>query len=205
MRIECLPAKSPLRASRRFPGGEFQRLKKAGVTEISHRAVRQDDYEGYMMSLPQFAVGRHGIGGVQFAEIDVDTETGSVKVRRLVAVHDCGRPINPKLTESQIYGGVIQGLSYALYEERHLDPTSGIHLNANIDQYKIAGSREIPEIEVHILEQLGGQSSTDARGVAEPANVATAAAIANAFFNATGKRIRRLPLTPANVLDALRA
>jgi xanthine dehydrogenase YagR molybdenum-binding subunit len=180
-------------------------VKKAGVTEISHRAVRQDDYEGYMMSMPQFAVGRHGIGGVQFAEIDVDTETGSVKVRRLVAVHDCGRPINPKLTESQIYGGVIQGLSYALYEERHLDPTSGIHLNANIDQYKIAGSREIPEIEVHILEQLGGQSSTDARGVAEPANVATAAAIANAFFNATGKRIRQLPLTPANVLDALRA
>ena len=58
---------------------------------------------------------------------------------------------------------------------------------------------------MHILEQLGGQSSTDARGVAEPANVATAAAIANAFFNATGKRIRRLPLTPANVLDALRA
>lgn len=88
-------------------------VKKAGVTEIAHRAVRRDDYEGYMMSTPQFAVGKHGIGGVQFAEVEVDTETGSVKVRRVVAVHDCGRPINPKLTESQIYGGVIQGLSYA--------------------------------------------------------------------------------------------
>ena len=75
-------------------------------------------------------------------------------MQRIVAVHDCGRPINPKLTESQIYGGVIQGLSYALYEERHLDPASGLHLNANIDQYKIAGSREMPEIDVHILEQL---------------------------------------------------
>jgi xanthine dehydrogenase YagR molybdenum-binding subunit len=180
-------------------------VKKAGVAEISHRAVRRDDYEGFMMSTPQFAVGKHGIGGVQFAEVEVDTETGSVKVRRIVAVHDCGRPINPKLTESQIYGGVIQGLSYALYEERHLDGSSGLHLNANVDQYKIAGAREMPEFDVHILEQLGAQSSTDARGVAEPANVATAAAIANAFFNATGRRIRTLPLTPANVLEALRA
>ena len=67
------------------------------------------------------------------------------------------------------------------------------------------GSRETPQIEVHLIEQLGGQSSTDARGIAEPANVATAAAIANAFFNATGKRILELPLTPANVLAALRS
>ena len=147
---------------------------------------------------------RHGIGGVQFAEVVVDTETGIVKVERMLAVHDCGRPINPQLVESQIYGGVIQGVSYALYEERHLDAASGVQLNANIDQYKIVGSRETPQIEVHLIEQLGGQSSTDARGVAEPANVATAAAIANAFFNATGKRIRTLPMTPANVLAALR-
>jgi xanthine dehydrogenase YagR molybdenum-binding subunit len=80
-----------------------------------------------------------------------------------------------------------------------------LQLNANIDQYKIVGAREVPEIEVHILEQLTGQSSTDARGVAEPANVATAAAIANAFYNATGKRIRTLPITPKNVLRALSA
>jgi xanthine dehydrogenase YagR molybdenum-binding subunit len=175
-------------------------VKKAGVAEISHRAVRRDDYEGFMMSTPQFAVGKHGIGGVQFAEVEVDTETGSVKVRRVVAVHDCGRPINPKLTESQIYGGVIQGLSYALYEERHLDGSSGLHLNANVDQYKIAGSREMPEIDVHILEQLGAQSSTDARGVAEPANV-DRFDDDNPFFNATGRRIRTLPLTPAHVLE----
>lgn len=179
-------------------------VKKSGLTELSHRAERRDDYEGYMLRTAEFSVGRHGIGGVQFAEVLVDTETGSVKVRRIVAVHDCGRPINPRLIESQIYGGVIQGLSYALYEERHLDPTSGLQLNANVDQYKIAGSREMPSIEVHVIEQLTAQTSTDARGVAEPANVATAAAVANAFYNATGKRIRTLPLTPANVLAALR-
>jgi xanthine dehydrogenase YagR molybdenum-binding subunit len=180
-------------------------VKKTDITEISHRADRREDYDGYLMVTPEFAVGKHGIGGVQFAEVLVDVETGSIKVERIVAVHDCGRPINPKLTESQVFGGVIQGMSYALYEERHLDPGSGLQLNANIDQYKIAGSREVPVIDVHLLEQLTGQSSTDARGVAEPANVATAAAIANAFYNATGKRIRTLPMTPANVLRALEA
>ncbi|MCY1078360.1 xanthine dehydrogenase family protein molybdopterin-binding subunit [Archangium lansingense] len=179
-------------------------VKKAGFAEISQQAGRRDDYEGYVMSTPDFALSRHGIGGVQFAEVAVDTETGIVKVERVVAVHDCGRPINPKLTESQIYGGVTQGVSYALYEERHLDAASGHQLNANVDQYKIVGSREVPKIEVIVLEQLGAQSSTDARGVAEPANVATAAAVANAFYNATGKRIRTLPMTPANVLAALR-
>jgi xanthine dehydrogenase YagR molybdenum-binding subunit len=157
-----------------------------------------------MLAMPEIAISRHGIGGVQFAEVAVDTETGIVKVERVLAVHDCGRPINPKLTESQIFGGVIQGVSFALYEERHLDAASGHQLNANVDQYKIVGSREVPQIEVILLEQLGAQSSTDARGVAEPANVATAAAVANAFYNATGKRIRTLPMTPANVLAALR-
>jgi xanthine dehydrogenase YagR molybdenum-binding subunit len=181
----------------------IEAVKKAGIVELAHRAERRDDYDGYMMRMQDLAVGKHGIGGVQFAEVEVDTETGRVRVLRIVAVHDCGRPINPMLTESQIYGGVIQGISYALYEERHLDPGTGLQLNANIDQYKIVGAREVPSIEVHLLEQLTGQSSTDARGVAEPSNVATAAAIANAFFNATGTRIRTLPMTPANVLAAL--
>jgi xanthine dehydrogenase YagR molybdenum-binding subunit len=180
-------------------------VRKANFDEIVHRADRREDYEGYRAKFGELHISRHGIGGVQFAEIAVDTETGVVKVERVVAVHDCGRPINPKLIESQIYGGVIQGVSYALYEERHLDPHTGVQLNANIDQYKIVGARETPSIEVHLIEQLGRQSSTDARGVAEPANVATAAAIANAFYNATGKRIRTLPMTSANVLAALRA
>ena len=182
-----------------------QALRKANVDEIVHRADRREDYEGYRAKLGDLHISRHGIGGVQFAQVAVDTQTGIVKVERVIAIHDCGRPINPKLIESQIYGGVIQGVSFALYEERHLDPGTGVQLNANIDQYKIVGAREAPAIEVHIIEQLGRQSSTDARGVAEPANVATAAAVANAFFNATGKRIRSLPMTPANVLAALRA
>jgi xanthine dehydrogenase YagR molybdenum-binding subunit len=180
-------------------------LRRAGVETLVHRADRRDDYEGYARKAGELHISAHAIGGVQFAEICVDTQTGAVKVERVVAVHDCGRPINPKLVESQILGGVVQGVSYALYEDRRLDAATGVQLNANIDQYKIVGARETPQIDVHLIELLGGQSSTDARGVAEPANVATAAAIANAFFNATGKRIYTLPMTPANVLAALRS
>jgi xanthine dehydrogenase YagR molybdenum-binding subunit len=168
-----------------------------------HRADRQDDYDGYARKAGDLHISKHAIGGVQFAEVVVDTETGVVKVERVVAVHDCGRPINPKLIESQIIGGVIQGVSYSLYEDRRLDGATGVQLNANIDQYKIVGARETPRVEVHIIEQIGRQSSTDARGVAEPANVATAAAVANAFYNATARRIHTLPMTPANVLAAL--
>lgn len=185
--------------------GFAEALRRAGVETLVHRADRRDDYEGYARKAGELHISAHAIGGVQFAEVCVDTETGVVKVERVVAVHDCGRPINPKLVESQILGGVVQGVSYALYEDRRLDAATGVQLNANIDQYKIVGSRETPEIDVHLIELLGGQSSTDARGVAEPANVATAAAIANAFFNATGRRIYTLPMTPANVLAALRA
>jgi xanthine dehydrogenase YagR molybdenum-binding subunit len=205
------PDEIDLRDGRVFARGRPERgmtfaeaVRKANFDEIVHRADRREDYDGYRAKLGDLHISRQGIGGVQFAQVAVDTETGVVKVERGVAVHDCGRPINPKLIESQIYGGVIQGVSFALYEERHLDPATGVQLNANIDQYKIVGSRETPAIEVHVIEQLGRQSSTDARGVAEPANVATAAAIANAFYNATGKRIRTLPMTPANVLAALR-
>lgn len=185
--------------------GFAEALQRAGVETLVHRGDRRDDYDGYARKAGDLHISQHAIGGVQFAEVCVDTETGVVKVERMVAVHDCGRPINPKLVESQILGGVVQGVSYALYEERRLDPTTGVQLNANIDQYKIVGARETPQIEVHVIELLGRQSSTDARGVAEPANVATAAAIANAFFNATGKRIYTLPMTPANVLAALRS
>lgn len=180
-------------------------VRRLGLSELSRRAERVPDYDGYARQDGAFGVSHHGIGGVQFAEVAVDTETGVVKVERVVAVHDCGRPINPKLVESQIYGGIIQGVGFALYEERHIDAKTGQQLNADVDNYKVVLSREVPEIEVHLLEQLGAESSTDARGGAETSNIATAAAIANAFYNATGKRIRTLPMTPANVIAALRA
>ena len=107
-----------------------------------------------------------------------------------------------------IYGGrfgvrIIQGISYALHEERKLDRQTGVMVNANLESYKISGAREVPKIEVHFVEEYLGRSSTDAGGIGEPATVPTAAALANAFHNATGVRMRQLPMTPARVLQAL--
>jgi xanthine dehydrogenase YagR molybdenum-binding subunit len=149
------------------------------------------------------ALAQQDLGGVQFAEATVDTETGIVRVERMVAVQDCGRPINPMLAESQVQGGVLMGLSYALFEERILDQHTGRMVNPNLEQYKLAGAREAPAIDVVLLENYQGRSATDAYGIAEPANIATAAAIANAVYNAIGVRLRALPMTPAAVLGAL--
>ncbi len=176
---------------------------KLRTTEITARASRADDYGGFVNPRGHGGLGIGGIGGVQFAAVAVDTETGIVKVERVVAVHDCGRPINPLAVESQVAGGIIQGISYALYENRILDRRTGVMVNSNLEAYRILGPREVPAIEVLLLEQYSGRSSTDAAGIGEPATVPTAAAIANAVHNAIGVRVRELPMTPGRVLAAL--
>ena len=168
---------------------------KMNTSEVSAQARRIPDYDRKAYET---------YGGVDVAEIEVDVEVGLIRVKRILAAHDCGRPMNPQQTKSQINGGVIQGMSYALYEDRLLDPNYGLMVNPNLDRYQIAGSREIPQIEVHLVQSYIGQSSTDASGIGEPGGIiATPAAIANAFYNATGVRMRSLPMTPAAVLTAL--
>lgn len=165
--------------------------------QVTVTARRPEQYRGE----PSLASPR--LGGVQFVEVSVDTELGVVRVHEVLAVHDCGRPINPLALESQVQGGVIQGISWALFEDRVLDRATGAMVNANLDGYRIAGARDVPRIDVVFLEEYHARSSTDAFGVAEPANVATAAAVANAIHNAIGVRMRELPITPARVLRAL--
>jgi len=170
---------------------------------ISALAARSDDYGGFGRRFGEMGQAKEPLGGVQFAEVAVDVETGIVRVERVVAAQDCGRPMNPKQIESQVHGGVLMGLSYALYENRVVDRRTGHVLNADLEHYKIARAREAPAIEVILLEHYRAASATDAYGIAEPANIATAPAIANAVYNATGARVRQLPMTPATVLAAL--
>lgn len=143
------------------------------------------------------------IAGMQMVEVEVDTETGIVKVLRVTAVHDCGRPMNRLMLESQINGGIIQGVSYALFEDRVLDRVYGMMLNPNLEQYKIAGSMDVPDIDVTVIDVNHGSSSTGAIGIGEPATVPMAGAIANAVYHAIGVRIRELPITPDKILNAL--
>lgn len=175
-------------------------LKKMRTAQIITSASREDDYGGFKIG--KF-IAYSDLGSVQMAEVSVNTDTGFVKVERVVAAHSCGRPLNPMQIQSQVNGGVIQGISYALYEDRVMDTTTGKMLNTNLDQYKIAFSMEIPEIEVINIEEYSARSSTDSYGIAEPANIATAAAVANAVYNAIGVRIYELPITPDKILRAL--
>ena len=142
-------------------------------------------------------------GGAQFAEVEVDVETGIVRVKKVVAVHDCGLVVNALTAESQVQGGIIQGVSFALYENRILDKQTGRMVNPNVEQYKIAGSLDVPEIDVTILPVWDGVNNTHSVGIGEPATVPTAGAIANAVSHAIGVRITSLPITPESVLAAL--
>jgi xanthine dehydrogenase YagR molybdenum-binding subunit len=142
-------------------------------------------------------------GGVQFAEVEVDTETGLVAVKRFLALQDCGTIMNPLLAESQVNGAVIQGISYALFEERHLDRQKGQMINADFESYKIAGTRDLPEIKVVLTEVVNGANNVGLAGLGEGPAVPPAAAIANAVHNAIGVRVLSLPMTPDRVLKAL--
>lgn len=143
--------------------------------------------------------------GVQFAEVEVDTETGVVRVVRIVAVHDAGRIVNPTLAESQLEGGIIQGLGFALFEERMLDTRMGLPLNVGLHDYKIPTLTDIPVIDGHFLNGADVRANhVGARGIAEPAIVPTAPAIAGAVADALGVAVLELPLTPWRVLGALR-
>lgn len=147
--------------------------------------------------------GRAQIGGVQFAAVEVDTWTGEVRCTRITAVHDCGRVMNPKTTESQVAGGIMMGLGYALTEIRHMDPTTGRVLNADLERYKLPGFGELPEIDVHFVPVDTPANATGSVGIGEPATIPTAAAVACAVFDALGVAVRRLPITPDAVLAAL--
>ena len=137
--------------------------------------------------------------GVQFAEADVDIETGIVRLKRVLTVQDCGLIVDKLTTESQVYGGIVGSINFALYEDRILDRVTGQMVNPNMEWYLVAGMSDVPTIDI-ILNNMPERGVI---GVGEPPTVSTAAAIANAVRNATGVTIRSLPLTPAKVLDAL--
>jgi xanthine dehydrogenase YagR molybdenum-binding subunit len=161
--------------------------RKLGVNPVSAQGDWQEGYSG------------SGAGGVDFAEVEVDTETGQVRVTRIVAVHDCGLIINPLTTTSQVNGGILMAMSYALFEERIMDRGTGMLLNTSFDTYKLTNIADCPDIEVILIDL----PERGVIGIGEPASIPASAAIANAVANAIGARVHSLPITPAKVLAAL--
>lgn len=167
-----------------------------GVNSITKRGAstpNQSVQEGMMSQ---------GVGGVQMADVSVDIETGVVTMNEMVAVQDCGLIVNMKLAESQVFGAMIMGVTWALFEEVVYDSRSGRMLNPDMEFYRLAGIKDVGRMKVHMMTGPG-YDDRGVIGLGEPPAISPGAAISNAVANAIGVRVPHLPLTPDRVLNAL--
>jgi len=171
-----------------------QACAKLGTQPMTTRGKNPDAGKGTL------TVG--GVGGAQMADVSVDIETGVVKMNNFVAVQDCGLIIDLKTCESQVFGAMIMGVTFALYEEKVMDAQTGRMLNPNMEFYRLAGLADIGNFKVHMMTGKG-YDERGVIGVGEPPTVSPGAAISNAVANAIGVRVPSLPLTPDRVLAAL--
>ncbi len=154
------------------------------------------DKNGYGNYTPTYSMGTQGL------EVEVDRETGQVKILKLVDSQDVGRVINPLGAEGQMEGGATMGMGYGLMED--LVEIDGKVLNGDFCGYKIPGALDMPPIKTIFVEPIEPHGPFGAKALAEPAMVPTAAAIGNAIYDAVGVRIRNLPITPMKILEALK-
>lgn len=138
----------------------------------------------------------------QIADVEVDTETGEIDVLRIIAVHDCGKAINPLLVEGQVEGGVGMGVGYGIMEEMVLE--NGEVKNPQFTDYILPTALDVPDIKVEIIERPEPEGPFGAKGIGEPSLLPTAPAIINAIYDAVGVKIRDLPATPEKVIRALK-
>ena len=143
--------------------------------------------------------------GAHFAEVEVDTDTGQVRVLRYIAAHDSGRILNPKLAINQVEGGVSQMLGFTLSEQMLTDPRNGVTLNASFLEHKSPTLQDFPEMQVLFADVVDPIGPFGAKALGEPPSIGVAPAVANAIYNAIGVRIRDLPLTPDRVLNEIEA
>jgi xanthine dehydrogenase YagR molybdenum-binding subunit len=140
--------------------------------------------------------------GAHFVEVEVDTELGRVRVLKYLAVHDCGRIINPLTAMSQIHGGAVMGIGMALHEDLVYDRRSGIPLTAGYYGARVMTHRDTPEIEVIFIDSDDGYGPYGAKSIGESSKVPAVAAVGNAVANAIGRPIKDLPITRDKILGA---
>lgn len=178
----------------------------ASAPKLSFIGTRKRDKGGYFFPpIQDTAPGRYISGALQVTEIEVDTRLGKIKVVRSHTGLAIGKIITPVLARSQVQGAVIQGIGYALYEERRLDPRTGMTLTGGLEDYRIPGIGDFGALDVHFVEDGYERVTGRSVGLAELATLAPAASIGNAMFHATGWRPTDLPLRPDRVLQGVRA
>jgi xanthine dehydrogenase YagR molybdenum-binding subunit len=167
--------------------GYSQILQRAGRDELTVTASASEAQEMQAYSM-------HSTGGV-FCEVRVNTVTGETRVDRVLGSYDCGRIINPKTAASQFRGGIIMGIGLALMEETEFDERTGRIMNPSLAEYHMPVHLDVPRIEVMWTDIPDPHAPAGARGIGEIGITGVAAAIANAIYNATGRRVRDLPIT----------
>jgi xanthine dehydrogenase YagR molybdenum-binding subunit len=201
-RLKVEPAEIAM-ADRRF-ASKADPAKSASFAEVYRDLRRETVFHGERegMDEEKFAFNTFG---AHFAEVEVNVETGQVRVLKYVAAQDSGRIVSRLTAESQVVGGITQGLGAALFEERVLDDATGSVVNPNLRDYKVPTSLDIPEITVLFADVDDAQiNRLGVKGLGEPARVPVSPAIANAVFNAIGVHVREIPMTPPRVLAALK-
>ena len=184
-------------------GPAGQGPQEVPLPELAARAV--DATEGEITGEFTFTAPPSQVTGfsAQVAEVEVDPETGQIKVNKIVSAHDVGMVLNPMAHQGQVEGGVIQGLGYALMEE--ITTQDGRISSLSLGDYKIPTIQDIPELETVLVQSNSGPAPYDSKGIGESSNVPVAGAIANAVHDAIGVRITDLPITAEKVLKALRS
>jgi xanthine dehydrogenase molybdenum-binding subunit len=187
---------------------EFSKLIRAIHFRDRGTMFTQEAFYEPATDLPDWKKGYGNLSanyayGTQGVEVEVDTETGEVKILKMVAVHDVGRVLNPQTLRGQAYGALAQGIGFALYEE--VKTEKGKILNPGFTDYKIPSAVEMDfPVDLEFVETDDASGPFGAKGVGEPGLVPTAPALANAVYDAVGVRINDLPITPEKVLKALK-
>ncbi|MGW4637405.1 molybdopterin-dependent oxidoreductase [Sphaerisporangium sp. NPDC004334] len=185
-----------------------RRLRELGLTEGA-RVVggRRGDRRGYLtpFAVAGMALGRGLSGAVHVTEVEVDTRLGVVRPLRVWAGIAAGHIYADRLARSQCEGGVVQGVGYALYEERHVDPATGVVLTTGLDDYHLPGIGDCPEIEVYFHQEGWDHVNGRGVGIGEVSTIGVAASVGNAVHNATGWRPRDLPIRPDRLLEGITA
>jgi xanthine dehydrogenase molybdenum-binding subunit len=186
-------------------GQVFVKAEPAQKIPLERAVQNAGELIGRATTNPSFKDVEGKSFAAHFAEVEVDTWTGHVKITRYVAAHDSGTVLNPLAAESQVKGGVVQGIGMAFSEELLIDSFTAIPINPNYRDAKVPTHLETPEIEVIFIEHPDPYGPFGGKVVGEPPITPSVATVANAIFNATGKRFKVLPITPDKIVRAVQA
>jgi len=193
-----------LRAALNVPTGSVAEHLTDGIRVVGKR---RRDRRGYVtpFAVNGLSVGRGLTGALHVTEVEVDTRLGAIRATRVWAGIATGHIYNERLASSQCEGSVIQGIGFALYEQRHTDPATGIVLTDNLEDYRIPGIGDVPEIEVHFHQDGWDHVAGAGVGLGEVATIGVAASVGNAVRSATGWAPRDLPIRPNRLLEGIRS